>query len=201
MPVIRLGGQDTELEGDAQEEQEEEEEDMEEEGVEVEVEDEDIGTEPEDEKFMGHELDTILESAGRTETAVKDFAMTDAPEQEAPAPAIIEQPPSTQRETRSSTESAKRAQLELAPSLPSKRLKTGEAQDFVTTTPMSLTTSERSASSSLPLNTVPQTSEFTVSSTASAVPQLGGVTVDGQDSDEDDVVSLVLGQDTDDESE
>ncbi|KAF1915661.1 rRNA processing/ribosome biogenesis-domain-containing protein [Ampelomyces quisqualis] len=201
MPAIRLGNQDTGTEDDAEEE--EESEDAEDEIVESEAEQEDMATDPGDDKFMGHELDTILESAGRTEPAMKDFSTPDPAEPEAPAPAILEQP-LTRRETRSSTESAKRAQLELAPSSPSKRRKTGEVKDLVTTTPIASTTLKQGTLSSLPLNTVSQTPSFTVSSTSSAVPEFpqpGEVTADGDDSDEDDAVSLVFGQDTDDDSQ
>jgi pre-rRNA-processing protein RIX1 len=50
------------------------------------------------------------------------------------------------------------------------------------------------------ISTLPQTSDFAVTSTASRVPDLP-VPGDASDSDEDDVVSLTLGQDTDDDDE
>jgi pre-rRNA-processing protein RIX1 len=217
MPVIRLGNQDTELDEDGEEEDDEEEEEeveveeVEEPEIEVEVEDEPMVTEKDDESFMGNKLDTILESEGRANITSKDSAMPDAPTSDAsthltsgvgdllaPSPRELR---SSARAQNQSKESVKRVQFDATPSSPSKRLKTGDEE------PAAI-----SAGSSIPVvNTtprqpvvVPQTSDFTVSSTASAVPDLpepGDAAVDASDSDEDDVVSLVLGQDTDDESE
>jgi pre-rRNA-processing protein RIX1 len=217
MPVIRLGAQDTELEGNGIEDEEDEEESEEEEDEELEDAEADgegdqSTIEKDDESFMGNKLDTILESAGQTETASKDSEMADVPNasesvaQEADTAVL---PTPTRRATRSSTqnsskESVKRAQIDQAAASPSKRLKTGE-EEQLTTTAISSTSAfgDRIIETASRTATVPQTSEFTVTSTASVVPDLPvpGDAAGGSDSDEDDVVSLVLGQDTDDESE
>jgi pre-rRNA-processing protein RIX1 len=206
MPVIRLGAQDAEAEndvmdhdedGDEEEEDEDKDEDEDEveEGVEeAEVEDETMTTAIEDEQFMGHELDTILESEGRTDPAANDLAMTDAPATDARAffdSGIVSQ---------ITKESGKRAHIAQVPSSPSKRVKTSEEEDFTALAPPSGTTVTGQISGT----TLPQTSDFTVTSTASAVSDLPATTeeeTNASDSEGDDVVSLVLGQDTDDESE
>jgi pre-rRNA-processing protein RIX1 len=202
MPVIRLGTQDNDLEeNDMEEDEEEEEEEGEEEEAEIEAPD---ATEQDDEQFMGHQLDSILESEGRANNATKDYAMPDAQAVSARSTFVPETaalPTPSPRELRSSMraqaqskETAKRGQLDAAPSSPSKRVKFDEEPT---------TTAQVSDTPRQPV-VVPQTSEFTVTNTASAVPELpepGDEPVDGSDSDGDDVVSLVLGQDTDDESE
>jgi pre-rRNA-processing protein RIX1 len=221
MPVIRLGTQDTELEEngieDDEEDEEEDEEEKEEEEeeddvVEVNGEEDQSTTEKDGDHFMGHELDTILGSAGRTETANRDSAMTDVPEAgvnitlEADT---AELPTPTRRETRSSTqiqtkESVKRVQVDQALASPSKRLKTGEEEQLsANATKPTSATEDNTIEIASRTTTVPQTSDFTVTSTASVVPELPepGGAAGGNESDEDDVVSLVLGQDTDDESE
>jgi pre-rRNA-processing protein RIX1 len=190
MPVIRLGVRDTEMEDDADEEEEEEDEEEEEsdedeeeevtEEVEAEQEEEMV-IEKEDEHFMGHELDTILESAGRTEAVANDFVMADAPGTDARAffdSGLTEQ---------ATKESGKRAHVGQTPLSPSKRVKTGEDEQVA----------ER-------ISTLPQSSDFSVTSTASVVPALPvpeDAELGASDSDGDDVVSLTLGQDTDDDDE
>jgi pre-rRNA-processing protein RIX1 len=214
MPVIRLGNSDTELSEDGMNEDEDEDEEEEEEvegeegedgkeDADAEREREATITEREDEHFMGHELDTILESAGRTEIAVRDFAMVDAPD------IVTErtgQAASAKEETRPSgvqvhsKEVGKRVHIDPAPSSPSKRIKTGEEAQLM----VPALSSTSAVTDQISETIVPQTSEFTVTSTASAVPDLpepGETKAGGSDSDEDDVVSLVLGQDTDDESD
>jgi pre-rRNA-processing protein RIX1 len=209
MPVIRLGTQDNDMEEDSMEEDEEEgdmEEEDEEAGAEAEEAVQVVDTaEKDDEQFMGHQLDSILESEGRANSAANDLAMPDAPDATAPSTfdtGAVPLPVPSPRELRSSMraqaqskESTKRVQLDAAPSSPSKRVKFDEA---------SVTATLQVSDTPLQPVVVPQTSDFTVTSTASAVPELpepGDAPVDGSDSDGDDVVSLVLGQDTDDESE
>lgn len=212
MPVIRLGTQDTDGDGDdvedvseeeaeegAEEEEEEEDEEMEEPTI----------AEEEESHFVGHELDSLLQSAGQTEITVRDFAtlkydgtvaaqrhVTAAPSEEGPFTS------STQDEPK---ESVKRPQLDQAHSSPSKKAKTSEGEHAVSSRTRSASTVEESVnepSTSEPI--VVQTSGFAVTSTSSAIlgrPEPGKGVVDGTDSDEDDVVSLVLGVDTDEESE
>jgi pre-rRNA-processing protein RIX1 len=207
MPVIRLGAQDTELEVNGMDDDEEAEEDEEEaEDEEDDGEDQSM-TEKDDEPFMGHQLDTILKSAGRTETTTKEFAMADVPEAgvsrtSKAGQAVLSTPT---RQTRASTqmqsrESAKRVQNEQAPASPSKRLKLDEDGNLATAAISPATANVVEAASWT--TTLPQTSDFTVSNTASVVPELPvpGDAAESE-SDGDDVVSLVMGQDTDDESE
>lgn len=214
MPVIRLGTQDTEMEEDGKEDGIEDEESEEEDEAEVEVEEEGLAMEKDDESFMGNKLDNILESEGRVNTSARDFAMPDASTTEAKdhesGPSDLSAP--SPRELRSSVraqtqskEFAKRAQTDAAPSSPSKRLKISKHEQTITSAvaPVPATTPQVSETY-LQAAVLPQTSDFTVTSTASAVPDLpepGDAVVDENDSDGDDVVSLVLGQDTDDESE
>jgi pre-rRNA-processing protein RIX1 len=215
MPAIRLGNQDTELEDDAVEEEDEDEETEEAENEELEApERNEVATEKEDEKFMGHELDTILESAGRTETEIKDFATATPQGQEVRDTVMTgtnEDSTPARRQTRSSNvqlrsrESGKRTQADQTPLSPSKRFKVDEKEQ-PTAPVVSPTSTARAVPSESKLSTsaVPQTSDFAVTSTASAIPELpepGEAAAGESDSDEDDVVSLVLGQDTDDESD
>ncbi|KAH4055195.1 pre-rRNA-processing protein RIX1 [Parastagonospora nodorum] len=210
MPVIRLGTQDTEAEEDGIENEESEED----EEAEAEAEEEGSVMERDDESFMGNKLDNILESEGRANTDTRDFAMPDALITEAKdhESGSTDLPVPSPRELRSSVRSqnqskefAKRAQTDAAPSSPSKRLKTSKQEQTITSAASPLPALTPQASET-PRQTVvlPQTSDFTVTSTASAVPDLpepGDAAADENDSDGDDVVSLVLGQDTDDESE
>lgn len=215
MPVIRLGTQDNETEEDGEEEDDEEEVDEEEDEEEAEVEAEEapIALEKDDEQFMGHQLDSILESERRANTAAKDFAMPDAPDASSTlgvgaADVLVPSPRelrSAMRAHAQSKDSSKRGQLDAAPSSPSKRFKYYEGEDVTASAiPSGPTTAAQvSETPRQPVN-VPQTSDFTVTSTASAVPELpepGDAPVDGSDSEGDDVISLVLGQDTDDDSE
>jgi len=211
MPVIRLGTQDTEMEEDDIEEDEESEEEDE---AEVEGEEDGSAMEKDDESFMGNKLDNILESEGRANTSTREFAMPDASTTDAKdhesGPSDLSAP--SPRELRSSVraqtqskEFAKRAQTDAAPSSPSKRLKISKHEQTVTSTVAPVPAATPQVSETSPhAAVIPQTSDFTVTSTASAVPDLpepGDEVVDENDSDGDDVVSLVLGQDTDDESE
>jgi pre-rRNA-processing protein RIX1 len=142
-------------------------------------------TEKEDEHFMGHELDTILESAGRVRAAVNDLVMTDASGTDVRA--FFDSGPTQTRE------SGKRAHIGQTPLSPSKRIKTGEEEHFAAPAPPAVEVAD-------PISTLPQTSDFAATSTASVMPGLP-VPGDVSDSDEDDIVSLTLGQDTDDDDE
>lgn len=216
MPAIRLGGQDTEMEDDEPEEEDEEGDDTAEDVEDYEIQkaeeiapEAQAGTGSEDTSFMGDELDTLLQTAGQN-IAARDFALPDVSVADTSATLAappVEQTTPARRETRSSTmqtrstDSAKRAQNEQAPASPSKRQKTSEVQQ--TSAPAIRSISVASASTSVARTQTAQTSDFTVTSTASAIPELPGPGEDAaavaSDSDEDDVVSLVLGQDTDDD--
>ncbi|KAF2819201.1 hypothetical protein CC86DRAFT_375351 [Ophiobolus disseminans] len=213
MPVIRLGTQDTEMEGVDVEDEEDEEEEESGEDEEEEPEEQMI-TGEEDSSFVGHELDTILQSASQTEVAVRDIAKADAPTPSANVTPLAdttvfiaptEVAPPTSNVSGQPKESSKRAQIEQAQSTPSKRAKTSDGEQAISSRTRSASTTEAPVGEALVhAPAITQTSDFTVTSTASAVPELPTPSesmADGVDSDEDDVVSLVLGQDTDDESE
>ena len=191
MPVIRLGGQDTELEEEVEEEEDE---------VEAEEDEAAEDTAQANESFVGQELDAMLKTAGQTDVVVRDFAMKDAPPTDEAA-ATEPFAPVTAEENAQPEATGKRPHTADTPLSPAKRVRFGEA--------------EYAAASSMPPaanvavppveNTksteVPATSDFTVTSTASAIPDLPEPGEGGDDSDDDDVVPLVFGQDTDDESE
>ncbi|KAF1831219.1 hypothetical protein BDW02DRAFT_505803 [Decorospora gaudefroyi] len=197
MPVIRLGGQ--ELETD------EADDDM------------DVEEEPEnlhlaDDHFVGQELDNLLETAGQTDTVVKDFAVSDASTSVTTAVAAsnpVAKGPAAQTfdsvipEPTQFLDTPKRPLGDRGTLSPSKRAKTGEDEQRTAhpIPPISVATSSADASATSP---VPATSDFTATNTASAAPELpepGEAGPDDTDSDDDDKISLVLGQDTDDESE
>jgi pre-rRNA-processing protein RIX1 len=183
MPVIRLAGPS------ADEDQEMAEEEMEEaEGEAESPEGED------DEAFVGQELDTLLESAGQAGTSTEDVAMEDASATEQAASQAAE-------EFGQSKDTGKRPHTGEVPLSPTKRVRFG-AEERVAFMPPAVTVVASSAESSA----VPATSDFTVTATASAIPDLpepGDGAADGaeSDDDDDDVVPLVFGQDTDDESD
>ncbi|KAL5114125.1 hypothetical protein ACEQ8H_008009 [Pleosporales sp. CAS-2024a] len=203
MPVIRLGAKDDDMDENSEQEEEAVEEDA--------MEEEPMATEMDEELFMGNKPDTILQSERQTDTsaAVADSAATLAPQNSQAA--ADQQAPSPPRELRSALRSqhqtrepVKRVQIDAAPSFPSKRLKTDQDDKASSVIP------------SIPAPTVqisevlcqpviaPPTSDFADTSTESAVPELpepGVPAIDASDSDGDDVVSLVLGQDTDEEDE
>jgi hypothetical protein len=205
MPVIRLGGGDLELE-----EENDEDEEMEEEEEEEQAEDEEPEALPQaDDHFAGQELDNLLETAGESGSVTKDFAVGDAPTPSKPAESTprsvrkgtLAQRPNISEPTAFSD--TKRPIGEDGPLSPSKRARTGEDEQRATH-PLP-PTSEFAISSrdSTTDTTVPATSDFAATSTASVVPDLpepGEGNLDEDDSD-DDKISLVLGQDTDDDSD
>jgi pre-rRNA-processing protein RIX1 len=102
-------------------------------------------------------------------------------------------------------DTGKRAQIDQVQSSPSKRVKFGEDKQSISSRTRSSSAVEApigKASENTPA--APESSEFTISRTAFVAPELpvvGEAGAEGTDSDEDDVVSLVMGQDTDEESE
>ncbi|KAI4618813.1 hypothetical protein J4E80_005417 [Alternaria sp. BMP 0032] len=204
MPVIRLGGKDLELD-DGNDEDEE----MEVEEEEVEEEEEQQALEQADDHFAGQELDNLLETAGQSDTTAKDFAMEDAPTPSKPdvfTPRSVRKGTLAQRPNipePTAFSETKRPIGEDGPLSPSKRAKTGEDEQRITHPIPPAPTTSVSFSKSTPTTEVAATSDFAATSTASAVPELpepGEGGLDDEDSD-DDKISLVLGVDTDDESD
>lgn len=204
MPVIRLGTQDAET-ADAEEEQEEEEASEEDvEDVDQEMDDDDA-----EEVHAGHELDAALEAAGGTLASPEDArdsqavarsigpVTTETRDDVGVTPTTDPVPTNTM-----SKDATKRPHADEVLASPSKRVKSMKLEQITAhPVPSVNAVSTRVTRSS---GTVPATSEFTVTSTASGVPELPTPTdaVEGaNDSDEDDMISLVLGQDTDDESD
>ncbi|KAF1936024.1 hypothetical protein EJ02DRAFT_106001 [Clathrospora elynae] len=207
MPVIRVGGQDLEMEDG--EDGEDGEDDLE-------AEDEEMKETSElaDGHFVGQELDNLLETAGGMDTVAKDFAMPNALEKTG-APSDVTTVTTSQETTTKATnaavgarlisvDTAKRAIGDDSLLSPSKRTKIGEEDQRKAhpIPPISTVTTRSTASSAV--TPVPAMSDFTATSTASAVPEFlepGEAGAGDADSDDDDKISLVLGQDTDDESE
>jgi hypothetical protein len=198
MPVIRLGGQDLELD-DGNDDMEVEDEQMDEE--------EPQSPEYVDDHFAGQELDDLLETAGQSDIVVRDFAMGNASISSNPTVAASEANDlatiaDTYRaiisEPAPSVDTTKRSIGEEGPLSPSKRVKTvGEEEQRINhPVPPTPAVSVLSKSSS-----IPATSGFAATSTASVVPELPEPGEDDDDSDDDDKISLVIGQDTDDESD
>jgi pre-rRNA-processing protein RIX1 len=203
MPAIRLGGQDVDVE-DAEEEDEEDEE---KEDAEADEEHQELVREDDDDHFVGQELDTLLESAGRADTATEASVSKDIAISDSAAPqtyAEYETSTSTQIASREgatlavgesiqSAESFKRQYIEDTPLSSSKRVRFGEVEQRSTRR-----TAPDTATVLAPL-------DFTVTTTPSAVPELpvpGEAQAESDDdSDEGDIIPLVLGQDTDEESE
>ncbi|KAF1933538.1 uncharacterized protein M421DRAFT_199677 [Didymella exigua CBS 183.55] len=185
MPVIRLGTQDAELDDEPEEEDE----------VEAEG-DKDTDDEAQaNESFVGQELDTMLKTAGETDVVMRDFSRNVAAEPSVPT-AVEEQGPSEAPSKRSHTGET--------PLSPAKRVRFDEAKwAAVPAMPPAVNASVQPVEE--PRNTeLPVISDFTVSSTASAIPDLpmpGEGGDDSEDDDDDDVVPLVFGQDSDDDSE
>jgi pre-rRNA-processing protein RIX1 len=204
MPVIRLGGKDLELEdGDNDDDEEMEVED------EQTDEEEPQALEQADDHFAGQELDNLLETAGQSDTVAKDFAMEDAPTPSKPdisTPRSVRKGTLAQRPTISEPTAFSDTKRPIGgdgPLSPSKRARTGEDEHRTTHPVPPVSTTAASSSESTATANVPATSVFAASSTASVVPELpepGEGGLDDEDSD-DDKISLVLGQDTDDESE
>lgn len=184
MPVIRLGTQDTELDGDVEEEDE------------AEVEDEDEGEDEEAEanqSFVGQELDAMLKIAGETDVVMRDSAANLATVPSAPAAA---------EESAQLEAPSKRPHTGETPLSPAKRVRFGEAEYAVAPAMPPAVNVAAPPVSKVEDTEIPATSDFTVTSTASVIPDLPVPGEGGNDSDDDDdVVPLVFGQDSDDDSE
>jgi hypothetical protein len=161
---------------------------------------------------VGQELDNLLESAGQTATAVKDFAMADVHTSSTPfAAASVPVREGTLAQANSVAvhepspfvDAAKRSIGEDGALSPAKRAKTGD-QGPRTAHPIPPISAVTTPTEPPATSSVLGTSDFTATSTASVVPELpepGEAAPGDADSDDDDKISLVFGQDTDDESD
>ncbi|KAJ4379254.1 hypothetical protein N0V86_005299 [Didymella sp. IMI 355093] len=185
MPVIRLGTQDAELDGDVEEEDEAEVD---------EEEDEEMGDgDQANESFVGQELDTMLKTAGETDVVMRDSSTS----------VVAELPALTAAEDLTNSEApSKRPHTGETPLSPAKRVRFDEAK-WTAAPAMPPAVNAAAVPVEEPRSAeVPATSDFTVTSTASAIPDLPAPGDGGDDSDDnDDVVPLVFGQDSDDDSE
>ncbi|KAF2024444.1 hypothetical protein EK21DRAFT_78687 [Setomelanomma holmii] len=203
MPVIRLGQQDVDADGDGEDEEEDDEMSAEEDG-------QDETMEHEEDSFAGDKLDTILEITGRMDTKTEglDENEVNVIDTEFTAIATITKGLGEAVEMRDfdhQREFGKRPHVDPEPPSPSKRVRFAEEVESTPSATQSSSMQEQSLSD-LAQRAAPvtQTSDFMSTATASAIPQLpqpGDERAAGGDSDEDDVVSLVLGQDTDEESD
>ncbi|KAH8727718.1 rRNA processing/ribosome biogenesis-domain-containing protein [Phaeosphaeriaceae sp. PMI808] len=192
MPTIRLGAQDVEAEEDEMDEDAEEDDIAE---VEETVEEQTMAGSG-DTHFVGHELDLLLQSAGRTNPLVSNPEMVDVPGMVA---SIDLDNGKIERQTRSSStqahlkDSGKRTHIDQTPPSPSKRVKFGEeAQAPILGIPPTST-------AAYPSSTGPP--EPIAVAEISGLPEPTETVLNENESDEDDIVSLVMGQDTDDDSD
>lgn len=191
LPVIRLGAQDTDLEEDGNEDEDAE---MEEDKA-----SEDAAQA--NEAFVGQELDKLLETAGQTDVVLRDFAMKDASAADELAPIEVSML-ATAEESAQTEVPNKRPLTAETPLSPAKRVRFGESEYAATSSMPPAANVAVPPVESVKSTEVPATSDFTVTSTASAIPDLPVPGEVGDDSDDDDDdVALVLGQDTDDESD
>ena len=184
MPVIRLGTQDAEPDDVIEEEEADEE-----------VEEE------QEEPFVGQELDSLLETAAKNDNAPGDIAMVDVPPEESVpevAPPLIPTPTATASPPLDVNASGKRPQHEIVPLSSTKRMKVNKdevEQPVAGSTPITVTTR-----SSKRISETVVAPEVPASSPAVAAPQ-AAETKAGESDDDDDDIQLVMGHDTDDESD
>jgi pre-rRNA-processing protein RIX1 len=192
MPVVLSGGKSMDSQVDEEDENEEEE-------VEEDVEEETP------DQFVGHALDTLLETAANTDSVSNDVAMTGANES---APRLVSidtsapsnhAKPTTIEEDDLPKSGGKRLQEEVAPYSPVKRAKVSEEPEAANA-PSSITTMPTTVIVPVTANSSEIRSDDVPTSVASQAP-ISPAPPQAEDSDSDDVVSLVLGQDTDEDSE
>lgn len=202
MPVIRIGNQEGEL-GDEEEGEDEEPENI-----------------VEDDHFVGHELDSLLETAANTDSAGDDITMTEAagantpPSEYArlndPATNIHDGTGNIAAQDHKQLESGgKRSQGDEVSLSPSKRIKVGEPEPKMLVGPIPI--ADNTFSTTLPGPTTEPAASTILASTVSTAPQqpnspspaaLGKTAEKSEDnSDDDDIAPLVLGQDTDEDSD
>jgi pre-rRNA-processing protein RIX1 len=195
MPVIRIGAQS--LEGGEGEE----------EAHNVEGDEED-----DDNEFTGHELDTLLETAANTDSGEGDVTMMEAVNGEAAETTVPfsdsgdrgNEGKTVTKDAERSETSSKRPQDGQVSHVPPKRVKVSNELEtpFTPVPPMPMSTTVMVSTTSIvseagnPVSPVPVTLEK--SSSLSLAPF---VEQPNEESDDEDIVPLVLGQDTDEESE
>ncbi|PVI07645.1 hypothetical protein DM02DRAFT_608729 [Periconia macrospinosa] len=196
MPVIRIGGGEQNPEDEDVEVEEEEEEDDDDD----EAEDDEDEAEESPEKFVGHELDSLLETA--SETGQHDNAKDDVSMAEVPAAPVIPIPSfNTSRFDAEASSGSKRPQENIIPSSsPVKRPRIEQDEAALGTIP-----TETVVTTSDAVNVVVAGSHIPPppSSTTTTTMQVraGQGKEEESDDDDEDVVPLVFGQDTDEESE
>ncbi|KAJ4302901.1 hypothetical protein N0V90_001792 [Kalmusia sp. IMI 367209] len=183
-------------------------------------EDDDVEEVPEDiegvEDFVGNELDTLLETAVKTDTVGVDVAMAEAADAGAALPATdllhvaaAESSIHTDDGPEESNGAVKRPQEDVAPLSPPKRIKVSAEQEeqqqnilpSSTVMPTTITSTVLEAPAVLPA--LPVMSQGAASSTFVA-PIAPSTVAEGREdgnSDDEDIVPLVMGQDTDSESD
>ena len=189
MPVIRLGGREVEMD-DPEEEEEVEQSEVEDSAeksaqqpTETRVE-EAAESDQGDNDFVGDELDNILAGQG-----THDTAMTDANSK-------------VSHSQNDQTDSIKRVLADEAPSSPSKRVKLDELGLRTThAMPPAVATAAPLTIHPAAVSTTSEISSVSAASGVSGLSGSGEAATSDVDSDDDDMVPLVLGQDTDDESE
>lgn len=195
MPIILTGTHESDaLDGDDEEQEEDQEEEEEEEAT---VE------EPEQpHELIGNKLDMLLDTAAKETSVSGDIAMTDA------AASLLTDPKNQASESVERPNTiVKRPAEHTAPLSPPKRVRVGEdpTAHSVPTIPTTITAPALEAPTVVPvLSTVATRSVASAASAATAVPSVsahGPNEADSDDEDEDGKISLVLGQDTDSESD
>jgi pre-rRNA-processing protein RIX1 len=191
MPVVRTGGPDLASDNEDGDEDEEIE----------------YGEEEED-QFIGNELDTLLETAAYTDNGGGDSAMTGTDVKSVTVPASLnsletdkEMENIVAEEKESPKRGGKRPQEEDAILSPTKRAKVSEEPDasFAPTS----TCGSASISTTVVVPATPllsKSQDTSVPIPTASKPPVSPVPLN-DDSDDEDIVSLVLGQDTDEESE
>jgi len=198
MPVIRLGGLGLEMEGEVT---------MENEDKENQDENEDLENHGQlDTIFVGHELNCLLDPPGHAKQLAETHTVPEptSVDLNSKAPVSSDSEGLTAQksivivpEPVQFSDTSKRYLGDEAVLSPAKRVKSIEAE-IATTEAMHMAQSSPPVSGSF----VPVVPNFLPSSTASAIPELPEASetiARDADSDEDDVVPLVFGQDTDDD--
>lgn len=204
MPVIFTGGRETD---DIEEEDEEEDQDEEDE------EDEEPEKMEEEDQFVGNELDSLLGTAVDGRDAGGDITMAGADHQAAAAIGTRANSQAAENLERANAAS-KRPQEDATPLSPSKRVKASEGQrekpQFRSAVaagpeavPVTIAAPTLETPAVVPALPVPASDVAPATSTLSTIPPVPRKDDEEEDSDDDDdgKISLVLGQDTDSDSE
>jgi pre-rRNA-processing protein RIX1 len=207
MPVIRVGTQDSELDNNMDDDMNEDVV-ADDEALEEEEEEEDV-----EERFVGHELDSLLETATQTENIGGDSVMAEAPADTGGlarqasssfAPSISaprdNDTDALVSEFAQSASGSKRSQTEdILPSL-AKRVKANLVEEVEVPFTTLATAATISTTQAFNVTEVVTTSIAPSTLAQSAAAPVTSAEAEA-DSDADDIVDLVFGQDTDDESD